>query len=107
MNLALSLAISLILTLALELGFALLWGVRGRDYLRVAAVNVLTNPVVVLCHIVVLVNFPAALTPATIALEAGAITVEGKLLAARSGICFPWFFALCANLFSFTAGLLL
>lgn len=107
MSIVLSLAASLALTLILELGFALLWGARGRDFPRIALVNVLTNPAVVLCRLIARAHFPAALPAVTFALEAGAIVVEGWLLSAKSGVRWPWFFALCANLFSFTAGLLL
>lgn len=42
-------AISLAMTLALELTYALLWGVRGRrGFLILLLGNLLTNPVVVL-----------------------------------------------------------
>ena len=107
MSIFFSLAASLALTLALELLFALLWGVKKRDLPLVALVNVLTNPVVVLCFIVTSLYFSAALLPVTLALEAGAVLVEGYLFATRSDIRFPWLFAVCVNLFSFTVGLLL
>lgn len=102
-----SLALSLALTLALELGFALLWGVEREDLLLVALGNVLTNPAVVLCHHAAAVYLPAALVWTTLALELGAVGVEGCLYHGRSRIMFPWIFSLCANLFSFTVGLLL
>ena len=107
MNIFVSLAVSLALTLVLELGFALLWGAERRDLPLVALANVLTNPVVVLCHALAALFFPTALLPVTVALEAGAVLVEGRLFAARGDICFPWGFALCANLFSFSIGLLI
>lgn len=107
MNLFVSLAVSLALTLALELTFALLWGARRGDLALVALANVLTNPVVVLCHGLAALWFPVALLPVTMALEAGAVLVEGWLFATRSDIRFPWAFSLCANLFSFTVGLFL
>ena len=45
------LAVSLALTLVFEVGFALLWGLRGRRELAlVALVNCLTNPPVVLLY---------------------------------------------------------
>lgn len=106
MNIFLSLAVSLLLTLALELGFALLWGVERRDYLLVALANVLTNPVVVLCYMAAASFVPALLTPIAAVLELGAVAVEGWLFHTRSDIRFPWAFALCVNLFSFTIGLL-
>lgn len=102
-----SLAISLVLTLMLELGFALLWGVERSDLSLVALVNVLTNPVAVLCHTWAAIYRPTALLWVTLALELGAVGTEGYLYRGRSQIPFPWAFSLCANLFSFTAGLLL
>lgn len=107
MNILVSLAVSLVLTLALELAFALLWGVRRGDLLLVALANVLTNPVVVLCHALAALWLPAFLIPVTLALEVGAVLVEGWLFAQRSDIRSSWAFALCANLFSFVIGLLI
>lgn len=107
MNLILSLLVSLALTLVFELLFALLWGVGRRDLPLVALVNVLTNPAVVLCHALAAAYLPALILPATALLELGAVAVEGWLYAGRGEIRFPWAFSLCANLFSFTIGLLL
>ena len=107
MSIFISLAASLALTLALELIFALMWRVGRADLVLVALSNVLTNPVVVLCHILTVLWRPALLTPVTAALEAGAVLVEGRLYATRSDIRSPWLFSLLANLFSFTVGLLL
>ena len=107
MNIFFSLAVSLALTLALELAFALVWGVGREDLLLVVLANVLTNPVVVLGHALAALWLPAFLAAITLALEAGAVLVEGRLFATRSDIRAPWVFALCANLFSFTVGLLL
>lgn len=107
MSIFLSLAVSLLLTLALELGFALLWGVERRDLTLVALANVLTNPVVVLCYTAADSFVPELLIPITAVLEVGAVIVEGRLFHTRGGIRFPWAFALCANLFSFTIGLFL
>lgn len=105
MSIFLSLAVSLLLTLVLELGFALLWGVGRRDLPLVGLANVLTNPVVVLCYMLVAFFAPKVLIPAVVVLEAGAVVVEGWLFHTRSDIRFPWAFALCANLFSLTIGL--
>ena len=107
MSVFVSLSVSLALTLVLELGFALLWGVGRRDLSLVALANVLTNPAVVLCHALASLFFPAALLPVTFALETAAILVEGWLFAGRGGIRFPWGFSICANLFSFSVGLLI
>lgn len=105
MSIFLSLAVSLLLTLALELGYALLWGVGRRDLPLVALANVLTNPVVVLCYTAAAVFIPRLLIPAVAVLEVGAVVVEGWLFHTRSDIRFPWAFGLCANLFSLTIGL--
>ena len=107
MSIFFSLAVSLALTLALELLFALLWGVKRQDLPLVALVNVLTNPVVVLCYTAAGLYLPVALLPVTLALEVGAVLVEGYLFTTRSDIRLPWLFAVCVNLFSFTVGLLL
>ena len=107
MSIFVSLAVSLALTLVLELGFALLWGVGRSGLPLVALANVLTNPVVVLCHTLAALFFPAALLPVTFVLEAGAVLVEGRLFAGRGRIRSPWAFSLCANLFSFSIGLLI
>ena len=105
-NIFISLALSLGLTLILELAFSLLWGVERRDLPLVVLVNLLTNPVVVLCHALAAVYLPQLLTGATVALELGAAAAEGWLYQSRSHVRFPWGFSLCANLFSFTIGLL-
>lgn len=107
MSIFVSLAVSLALTLVLESGFSLLWGVGKRDLALVALANVLTNPVVVLCHTLTAIFIPAALPPVTFILEAGAVLAEGRLFSTRGGIRFPWVFSLCANLFSFFIGLLI
>ena len=107
MNIFVSLAISLALTLILELGFALLWGAGKHNLSLIALANVLTNPLVVLCHTLAALFFPAGLLPVTLALEAGAVLAEGRLFSTRSDIRFPWGFSVCANLFSFSVGLLI
>lgn len=104
MNILLSLAGSLLLTLSLELGFAMLWGVSRRDLPLVALVNVLTNPVVVLCYFLVKSVYPGILPQATLLLEVMAIFTEGWLIGTRSQIRSPWVFAVLANLFSFMIG---
>ena len=103
----LTLGRSLVLTLALELGFALLWGMEKRDLPLAALVNVLTNPVVVLSHMAARGSCPGCLWAVTLALEAGAVGVEGWFYHSRGRVRFPWAFALCANLFSYTVGYLL
>lgn len=102
-----SLAVSLVLTLVLEMAFALLWGVEKPDWSLVVLVNVLTNPVVVLCYTICAMFMPAMILPVTLLLEFCAVAVEGLLYAKRSEIAYPWLFALCVNSFSFCVGLLL
>lgn len=93
-------ALSLGLTLAIELSVALLWGIRRRDLLLVALVNLLTNPAVLLLHLL------ARSLPATLLLEAAAICVEA-LYYQRYGarIRQPWLFSCAANVVSFSLGL--
>ena len=95
-------ALSLALTLAIEGAAALLWGLRGRDLLLCALVNLLTNPAVVLLHLL----FPAPWV--TAALELAAVAVEA-LYYRRYGehIRRPWVFSLLANGASFGLGLLI
>ena len=95
-------ALSLGLTLILELALALVWGLRGRDLALCALVNVLTNPVVVLLHTL----FPAG--EVVLCLEAGAVLVEGAYYARYGArVPRPWLFSLCANLWSYSMGLLI
>lgn len=105
MELFLSLAVSLGLTLALELAFALIWRVERSDLPAVALANLLTNPVVVLCHHAAAWYFPKYLVAATLALELWAVGTEGLIYRRRSQINRPWAFSLSANLLSYCAGL--
>lgn len=107
MELFLSLAVSLGLTLALELAFALVWRVERSDLPAVALANLLTNPIVVLCHHGAAWYFPNYLLAATLALELWAVGTEGLIYRRRSQISRPWAFSLCANAVSFLSGLLL
>ncbi|MBM6977804.1 hypothetical protein [Intestinimonas butyriciproducens] len=92
----------LALTLAVELPVALLWGVRGRDLLLCALANVLTNPPVVLLHLI----FPDPRL--LLLLECAAVGSEGLvyLLCARD-LRAPFLFSLCANGCSFGLGLVI
>lgn len=101
------LALSLGATLALELAFALLWGVKKEDLPLVALANVLTNPAVVALHWLCALWAPALLAAATVCLEAGAMAAEGGIFCRRGGIARPWLFALCVNLFSYLTGTIL
>lgn len=100
------LAVSLLLTLAVEEGFALLWGLRGRRELGLAAlVNCLTNPPVVLLHHTATVFWHWNGVVATVLLEAAAVLVEWRCYRAYSEqIRKPFLFALLANLISYGVG---
>ena len=108
LSLLLTFALSLGLTLLLELLISRLCRLRGRDYLLVILVNILTNPAVVYLDAVCAAWIPNGRDLWQIPLEAAAILVEGWCYArfARS-IQRPWTFALVANLFSYGFGLLL
>lgn len=100
-----ALAVSLTLTLALELLFALAWGVRGRALGLVALMNVLTNPAAVTLHFLALHvwNWPPVWT--AVLVEVLVVLAEG--LCCRGFIKRPWCFALLVNLFSYGCGLIL
>ena len=86
-----SLIVSLALTLMLELGFALIPGVRGsRSLALVALANVLTNPPLL-----------------TIAAELSAVFIEGVIYRAGTDFRRPMLFSLSANAFSYLIGLAL
>ena len=104
-----ALALSLGLTLILETGFFLLVGKRGRkDLLLVLAVNILTNPAVVLLYRLAAsyTNWSTAIIAAP--LEIFAAATEGYYYK-KYGENFrrPYLFSLAANIFSFGAGLLI
>ena len=107
MELFLSLAVSLGLTLALELAFALIWRVERSDLPAVALANLLTNPIVVLCHHAAAWYVPKYLLAVTLALELWAVGTEGVIYRRRSQINRPWAFSLCANAVSFLSGLMI
>ena len=96
--LLISLGVSLSLTLVIELVYALVWGVRGRDIWLVVLMNIMTNPTVVTIHFL----FP---TFPILILEAAVVGAEG--LCARGRIRQPWLYALLVNTLSYSIGLLL
>ena len=102
-----SLVLSLGLTIILEFLFAFLWGVNKRYFRLVAVVNILTNPIVVGCHILIRLYFPFALIYATIVLELLAIMTESMLYKKHSDMKFPLLFSVCANVFSYSIGVIL
>lgn len=105
MDLLYALVISLVLTLALELLFALLWGVRKKALLLVGLMNVLTNPAVVTLHFLCTRFLGWTGFLPVLILEAAAVVVEG--FCCRGVIQKPWLFAFCINLFSYGVGELL
>lgn len=106
MELFLSLAVSLGLTLVLELAFALIWRVERSDLPAVALANLLTNPIVVLCHHAAAWYVPKYVPAVTLALELWAVGTEGVIYRRRSQVARPWAFSLCANGLSFLSGVL-
>lgn len=90
------------LTLLIELAVALAWGLRDRDLLLCALVNLLTNPAVVLLHSL----FPAWWV--TLLLEGTAVVVEAAYYSlCGTQISHPRLLALSANALSFCTGLLI
>ncbi len=104
-----SLGISLGLTLVLEEGFALLCGIRHRkDLLLVCLVNIVTNPVVVLCYHVTGIYTSWSPLLVTAILEVSAFIVEGLHYKAYAvSIGHPFRFSAFANAFSFGIGLMI
>lgn len=105
MSFFLSLAAALAVTLALELLFALGWGLRKGQLWPVILMNLLTNPAVNALYSFMTVHLGWPRLWPTLALEAAVIFAEG--LCCRGFIKKPWAFALLINLFSYAAGLLL
>lgn len=104
-----SLLMSLGLTLLLEIGVALLLGLRRKDLLVVALVNVVTNPVVVLTLNLCLLS---GITPPwylVAALEAAAVVTEGFLYGSclSRKLCNPFLLSILLNAISYLGGLLL
>ena len=104
----LSLGLSLGLTLLFEVPFAALWGLRRRDLSLCVLVNVLTNPIVVLCTLLWRSYIPYSDVLPVAVLEIAAIVTEG-LLYRKLGeqIRRPLLFSVCANALSYGLGLLI
>lgn len=100
---------SLGLTLALEVPFAYCWGLRDRHDLTVAVlVNVLTNPAVVLLYFLVTARTGWPRFAVQLPLEALAVAVEAVCYrTCGRDVRHPALLSLCANGFSYGAGLLL
>ena len=102
-----ALGVSLGLTLFFEGLFALLWGLRGRDLVLCALVNLLTNPPLVFLVLCWRRFGPEPAWLPVPFLEALAVWVEGRFYK-RDGekVRRPFLFSLCANAFSYGLGLL-
>lgn len=97
--------LSLGLTLILELGYAWLWGVKSKDYWLITAMNVLTNPLVVLWHYTFLEQ---EFLINTVLPEIAAVVTECFLLSKfGKNIRKPVMLGVCINVFSYFVGLLI
>lgn len=108
MNIFYSLLISLALTLVLELLFAFVWGVRGKDLLLAVLVNILTNPFVVLLNFICTVY--TALPPWLMKAVPEVLAVMAEWIIYRrfsQGIKKPLLFSVSVNAFSFFGGVLI
>ena len=101
-----SLGLSLALTLALESGFFLLVGKRGRkDLLLLLLANAFTNPIVVLSFWLAVLYAGWNAYIILIPLELFAVLAEGRIYKKYGdGFRRPYLFSLAANMFSFWAG---
>lgn len=105
MKLLISMALALAATLALELVFALAWGLRKKQLWMVVLMNVLTNPAANVLHHFMTVFLGWQTVLPTFILETAVILAEG--VCCRDFMEKPWAFVILANIFSYTAGLLL
>ena len=104
----LSLGLSLGLTLLFELPFAFLWGLRKGDITLCILVNVLTNPIVVLCTLLYRAYVPFPDWPVVAVLELAAVVTEGLLYRdLGEHIRKPILLSVCANALSYSLGLLI
>ncbi|MBP3633443.1 MAG: hypothetical protein J6J43_02590 [Oscillospiraceae bacterium] len=105
MNLLFSMAKALAVTLALELVFALVWGLRREKLWMVVLMNVLTNPAANLLYSFMTLYLGWQGFVPVFFLEAAVILTEG--LCCRDFIKAPWTFVILCNVFSYAAGVLL
>ena len=108
-DLLVALGISLALTLVLETAFFLLTGKRNKnDLLLVILVNVITNPIVVLVYWIATRYTGWNTGIVKIPLEVFAILTEGVYYRKYGrGFRQPYLFSVAANIFSFTAGIII
>ncbi len=100
---------SLGLTLLLEFGVALVFRMRGRDWILFLLVNLLTNPATVYLNLLFSTLLPDVSVFAwQMPLEISVVAAEGALYAKFAHtLRTPWIYACVANMFSYGTGLLL
>ena len=102
-----SLGVSLGMTLLIECAFAFFCSLRGRDLTLCVLVNVLTNPVVVLCALLWRHYVPLPEWLPIPLLELGAVLTEGLIYRdLGEQIRKPMLLSLCANALSYGLGLI-
>ncbi|MBQ7500056.1 MAG: hypothetical protein IJT91_04090 [Clostridia bacterium] len=107
-HLLISLGVSLALTLIFECAFALIAGKRGRDFLLIILVNIVTNPIavstVLLCKYYL--HYPRAAVE--IPVEIAVIISEALVYKSYAGsIKKPWLFSIAANGISIIGGIII
>ncbi len=101
-------ALSLGMTLLLEGVVALLFRLRGREFLWFFLINLLTNPAAVYLNLLFCTLFPdRTVFLWQIPLEIAVVVAEALLYRAGTSLRRPWLFSLVANAFSYGLGLLL
>ncbi len=105
-NILISLGVSLSLTLILELVFALTFKVRNQSLLIVIFANILTNPAVVMLHLLLCRYCAFPEVPVVLVSEISAIILEWLIYSHCTDIKKPFLFSLAANAFSYSCGLL-
>lgn len=103
----LSLGISLALTLVLELGFAFVFKLRRKALLLTVLANILTNPAVVVLHLLLCRYYAFPEVAVISVLEISAVGIEALIYKTESSIKRPFLFSLGANAFSYFCGLLI
>lgn len=93
------------LTLALELVFALAWGLRRQQLWMVVLMNLLTNPAANALYSFMTVYLGWSRFWPALILELAVIAAEW--LCCRDFMEKPWCFVILVNVFSYAAGLLL
>ena len=94
--------LSLFLTIFLEAGLALILGLRKKDLLLVVLVNIITNPAVVIIHL--LLPYPLV----TYIAEIAAVIIEAAYYRRfGTNIKSPMLFSFSANILSYFTGIII